>query len=159
MDLHEWRDDWSAARAGHGCVLCRSIGADETEFGLRVFTGDYLDAYLGKRGIIPGYTVAVFNRGHVCEPTELDPGAAAGYWRELLRVGRGVEASIVHVKMNYLMLGNGVPHLHTHVIPRPPRDPAPHAPLPWQYLDEGEQDPVAVAEVANRLAAAIDGAG
>jgi len=28
------------------------------------------------------------------------------------------------------MLGNTVPHLHAHIVPRPLLDPAPNAPLP-----------------------------
>jgi diadenosine tetraphosphate (Ap4A) HIT family hydrolase len=33
-------------------------------------------------------------------------------------------------KMNYLTLGNWVPHLHTHLIPRYEDDPASGAPFP-----------------------------
>ncbi|MGE3343794.1 MAG: hypothetical protein AB7L71_10185 [Vicinamibacterales bacterium] len=33
--------------------------------------------------------------------------------------------------MNYLLLGNIVPHLHVHVVPRYLDDPSPERPLPW----------------------------
>lgn len=33
--------------------------------------------------------------------------------------------------MNYMLLGNIVPHLHVHVVPRYPDDTAPERPLPW----------------------------
>jgi diadenosine tetraphosphate (Ap4A) HIT family hydrolase len=38
--------------------------------------------------------------------------------------------------MNYQTLGNVVPHLHTHLLPRFARDPAPGRPLPFP---EGER--------------------
>ena len=44
---------------------------------------------------------------------------------------------VEHAKMNYQLLGNCVPHLHAHIVPRPLLDPAPHRPLRWSYLDEG----------------------
>jgi diadenosine tetraphosphate (Ap4A) HIT family hydrolase len=34
--------------------------------------------------------------------------------------------------MNYLLLGNIVPHLHVHVVPRYLDDRAPERPLPWE---------------------------
>jgi diadenosine tetraphosphate (Ap4A) HIT family hydrolase len=40
------------------------------------------------------------------------------------------------VKMNYKTLGNAVPHLHTHLLPRLAQDPAPGCPLPFP---EGER--------------------
>jgi diadenosine tetraphosphate (Ap4A) HIT family hydrolase len=34
--------------------------------------------------------------------------------------------------MNYQLLGNSVPHLHVHLVPRYLDDPAPGKPLPWE---------------------------
>jgi diadenosine tetraphosphate (Ap4A) HIT family hydrolase len=44
--------------------------------------------------------------------------------------------------MNYLLLGNAVPHAHFHCVPRREAtvDPAPGGPLPFAVLDEGRQD-------------------
>jgi diadenosine tetraphosphate (Ap4A) HIT family hydrolase len=65
---------------------------------------------------------------HVAEPTELAPEEAAAYWRELLRVGRALEERFEPVKLNYELLGNSLPHLHTHVMPRYEDDPKPGIP-------------------------------
>jgi diadenosine tetraphosphate (Ap4A) HIT family hydrolase len=43
------------------------------------------------------------------------------------------------VKLNYDVLGNSLPHLHTHVIPRYARDPKPGWPFPFPD-DQGEAD-------------------
>lgn len=91
-------------------------------------------------GSIRGYTVALWKHAHVAEPTQLSDVEAAGHWLEVLRLGRALEQVYQPAKMNYETLGNNVPHLHTHIIPRPTVDPAPIGPLPWTYLDDGRQD-------------------
>jgi diadenosine tetraphosphate (Ap4A) HIT family hydrolase len=153
--LRPWRDDWAGRVQGRECVMCDLIGVAENSWGIRVFAGQYVDAYLPRSGSVPGYTVAVWNGRHVAEPTQLRPEEAAGYWVEMLRVGRAVEQAFEHAKMNYQMLGNTVPHLHAHIVPRPLLDPAPHRPLPWSFLDEGRQDDPALAAAAERLRAAL----
>jgi diadenosine tetraphosphate (Ap4A) HIT family hydrolase len=155
IDLLPWRDGWAEERRGRGCVLCGVIGVEENDWGLRVFAGMYLDAYLCKWGSIRGYTVTVWNGPHLAEPTQLTAAQALGYWQELLRVGAAVEDNFENVKMNYQTLGNAVPHLHTHVIPRAPLDPAPNGPLPWTYLDRGRQDPDVFAADAADLKSAL----
>ncbi len=38
------------------------------------------------------------------------------------------------VKLNYLTLGNALPHLHTHIVPRYADDPVPGRPFPFDFL-------------------------
>ena len=154
-DLKPWQPDWAGRLAGHGCVLCDLIGVADNDWGRRFFSGQFADAYLPKTGSIGGYTVVVWNGRHVAEPTLLTPAEAGGFWQDMLRVGAALEQVIEQAKMNYQLLGNTVPHLHAHVVPRPRLDPAPHRPLPWSYLDEGRQDEHVVAGYAGRLAAAL----
>jgi diadenosine tetraphosphate (Ap4A) HIT family hydrolase len=45
-----------------------------------------------------------------------------------------VQALFDPVKLNYLTLGNTVPHLHTHVLPRYRDDPAPGGPIAWEQI-------------------------
>jgi diadenosine tetraphosphate (Ap4A) HIT family hydrolase len=52
----------------------------------------------------------------VAEPTHLPAEQAAGYWLETLRAGAAIEQYLRPVKMNYLTLGNALPHLHTHIV-------------------------------------------
>ncbi len=155
--LRPWRAGWTEQMQGRECVMCDLIGFPDNQWGTRVFTGEYVDAYLPRSGSVEGYTVAIWNGPHRAEPTQLERTEAAGYWLEVLQVGRAVEQAFEHAKMNYQTLGNGVPHLHTHIVPRPLLDPAPHRPLPWAYLEEGRQDERAVAAAASRLAAALQG--
>src|SRR6185437_16971840 len=78
-----------------------------------------------------GLSIVVWRGRHVVEPTELSDEEAAMYGREVILVGRALETTFSAVKLNYNVLGNSVPHLHTHVIPRYADDPRPGWPFPF----------------------------
>ena len=123
--------------------MCEQGRPEETEHGARFFGGEVSDAYLQKAGVQRGYSVVVWRGRHVAEPTELSEDEAGAYWLELLRVGRALEQHFEPVKLNYDLLGNSLPHLHTHVIPRYADDPKPGWPFPFP---EGDPPPHPEAE-------------
>ena len=100
-------------------------GADETPHGLRVFQGAWADGYIGRHPVRPGYAYVIWKGRHVAEPTELTAEEAAGFWSEVARVARAVDEEYRPAKMNWFSLGNGVPHLHVHLVPRPLDDARP----------------------------------
>ncbi len=53
-----------------------------------------------------------------------------------------IEQVFAPCHMNYLLLGNLVPHLHVHLVPRYLDDPAPGEPLPFEPnpVTESEYD-------------------
>ena len=114
----EWPESFYELKRGEGCPMCAQGRPEETEYGVRILAGEVSDAYLQKAGVQRGYSIVIWRGRHVAEPTELDPEEAAAYWRELLRVGRALEERFEPVKLNYELLGNSLPHLHTHVMPR-----------------------------------------
>jgi diadenosine tetraphosphate (Ap4A) HIT family hydrolase len=139
----EWPPSFYELREGKGCPICAEGRPDENRVGTRIFAGEVTDAYLRRTGIQRGYTIVTWRGRHVAEPTELEPDEATAYWAELLRVGRALEQHLQPVKLNYNILGNEVPHLHTHVIPRYADDPKPGWPFPFPEEeppphDEGE---------------------
>ena len=111
--------------------MCREGRPDETPWGARVFAGERSDAYLQRADVQRGYTIVIWRGRHVAEPTELADEEAARYWLEVLRVGRALEAHLRPVKLNFETLGNSLPHLHTHVMPRYADDPWPGWPFPF----------------------------
>jgi diadenosine tetraphosphate (Ap4A) HIT family hydrolase len=131
-----WPSDWAERRRGKGCPMCGQGRSEENQYGVRVLAGRFSDGYLQRASWQRGYTVVIWRGRHVAEPTELSDGEAVGYWREVLRVGAALERHYRPVKLNYQILGNAVPHLHTHLVPRFAEDPAPGRPLPFP---EGER--------------------
>ncbi|MBO0818425.1 MAG: HIT family protein [Actinobacteria bacterium] len=141
MADRRWPEDWAERMAGRNCPLCRALGQGDNDFGVAVFTGDSAEVRLARRSRLPGYCIVVWRHGHVAEPADLDPEQACQYWQEVLAVGRAVQAVFQPVKLNYMTLGNGVPHLHTHVVPRYPDDPAPGGPIAWEDINSPEPVP------------------
>lgn len=134
----KWPSEFYALRRGEGCPMCAEGRPDETGSGLRIFAGEVADAYLQRAAVQRGYTIVIWRGRHVAEPTELTEKEAAAYWRELLMVGRALERHLDPVKVNYDLLGNSLPHLHTHVLPRYADDPRPGWPFPFP---DGEPAP------------------
>jgi len=133
----EWPEEFYAMRRGEGCPMCAEGRPDATPHGIRFFAGEVADAYLRRASIQRGLSVVIWRGRHVAEPSELTEEEAAGYWRELLLVGRAIEQVVRPVKMNYNLLGNSLPHLHTHVVPRYEDDPKPGWPFPFPEEDPG----------------------
>jgi diadenosine tetraphosphate (Ap4A) HIT family hydrolase len=124
-----WPTDWAERVKGKDCPMCGQGRPEEDRWGVRVLAGQFSDAYLQRASWQAGYTIVVWRGRHVAEPTELTDEEAVGYWREVLRVASAVERHFRVVKLNYQLLGNAVPHLHTHLVPRYADDPMPGRPL------------------------------
>jgi diadenosine tetraphosphate (Ap4A) HIT family hydrolase len=135
----EWPESFYELRRGEGCPMCAQGRPDETPYGARIFAGKVSDAYLQRADIQRGYTISIWRGRHVAEPTELEPHEASAYWLEVLRVARALESHLQSVKMNYDLLGNSLPHVHTHLVPRYADDPRPGWPFPFP---EGDRPPI-----------------
>jgi diadenosine tetraphosphate (Ap4A) HIT family hydrolase len=137
--------------------MCQLLGRDADEHGVLVCQLPATEVRLQRRSRLSGYCVVTWRHGHVAEPTELSADDAARYWADVMVVSRTVEREYEPMKMNLFTLGNWVPHLHTHVVPRYRDDPAPGQPIPWhEIFDDGASDdslPGRAAQLATRLTA------
>jgi len=121
-----WPDDWDARKRGEGCWCC------ENRLGQPFYVGRAANAHLEQQGIARGHAIVVFRDRHVADFTSLTTEEAAAYWRDVHAVARMIEQVFAPCHMNYQLLGNLVPHLHVHLVPRYVDDPAPGRPLPWE---------------------------
>lgn len=147
-----WSPDFPALRRGEGCPMC-GPGADETPHGLRVLEGRWADGYIGRYPVRPGYAYVIWKGRHVAEPTELSEEEAAGFWSEVARVAGAVDQEFRPVKMNWLSLGNGVPHLHVHLVPRPLDDIRAGGPIEPEAFDVAATPALDAGDLAATAAA------
>jgi diadenosine tetraphosphate (Ap4A) HIT family hydrolase len=130
-----WPADWEDRLAGKDCDMCAQGRPDETPWGIRVCQGRASDAYLSKHGPQRGYVYVVWRGRHVAEPYELVPEEAGAYWYDLSLVAHRMKQYFGATKINYLVAGNQLPHLHTHLISRYVDDPAPGTMLPTELYE------------------------
>jgi diadenosine tetraphosphate (Ap4A) HIT family hydrolase len=147
-----WSADFDDLKRGVGCPMCGERD-DSTPDGQRFMAGRVGDAYLGRRPVRPGYAYVIWRGRHVAEPTELNAEEANEFWAEVATAARAVEARYQPVKMNWLSLGNGVPHLHVHLVPRYADDPAAGGPLEREAFDFSSIEPLADDVLATEAAA------
>ncbi len=132
----EWPADWSERVRGKDCAMCADGRAEVAHGSSRVFAGRVSDAYLVRNDVGQrGYCVVIWRGRHVSDPTELTAAEATAYFDEVLRVARAVERLFTPIKMNLEMLGNSLPHLHTHVVPRHLDDGEPGHPAHFMRAD------------------------
>jgi diadenosine tetraphosphate (Ap4A) HIT family hydrolase len=135
-----WPENWHDRITGTACRFCNEGRPPASHVGLRIYAGEVSDAYLARRGLVRGYAVVIWRGRHVTEPHHLPLDEAARYNAEVLRVGMAIERHFQPLKINYMTLGNGNPHLHTHVTARYEDDLAPGGPLPAGPLHEVPED-------------------
>jgi diadenosine tetraphosphate (Ap4A) HIT family hydrolase len=152
MTARTWPDDWEDRRNGRDCPFCDHSGDVDPHGNPRFFAGRWADAYLRTEGPAPGYSVVAFRGRHVADLSELTPDEAAGFWADLSTVAGMLTEVFEPCHLNYQFLGNLVPHVHAHVVPRYLDDASPGRPIVW---DEREVEPAELARQLARLREAV----
>ena len=155
--MEGWADEkrWAELVRGENCPLCAAVAADEPEdeHGITMADLPYSRVRLARNQYVQGYTVVIANR-HVREPYELGRQERIGFFDDVMRVGQALETVFQPVKMNFQLLGNSVPHLHCHMVPRYHGDPAPGWPID-PYAETVELEPDEYPERVDAIARAL----
>ena len=91
-------------------------------------------AYLHDDQFFPGWTVLVLKQ-HVTELFDLSCADRCNLIEGVSMVAGCLAMEWQAIKMNYELLGNQLPHIHWHLIPRQQQDPAPLQPV-WTISHE-----------------------
>lgn len=128
----EWmpREQWDALVHGEGCPACAEVAATEpvNEHGFFIADLDFSRLRLAANQYVVGYCVLLCHR-HVREPYELSRHERSLFFEDMTRVSQALVTVFEPLKMNITVLGNLVPHLHAHLMPRYYGDPAPNRPI------------------------------
>ncbi len=93
------------------CVLCSEDG------GTPIWRGDDCRVVLVNDPDLPGFCRVIWNR-HVSEMSQLSHGERDLLMHLVFAVEGAVRSVMCPNKINLAALGNQVPHIHWHVIPR-----------------------------------------
>jgi histidine triad (HIT) family protein len=139
--------------AGRPCVFCEILAGRQQAH--VVLDDDVALAFLDVRPLFPGHTLLV-PRDHHETLADLPADLVGPYFARAQRLSRAMEdglgAAGSFVAINN-RISQSVPHLHTHVVPRNPKDGLRGFFWPrGRYADDGE-----AAGVAAKLRAALSG--
>lgn len=127
------------------CLMCNKW-ADEPD--LRVAELDQTYVILNRDQFFTGYCFVVAKE-HVTELFHLEPEVRAVVMEEVNAVAAAVAGAFKPDKINYELLGNMVPHMHWHVVPRFKSDPLWPRPI---WSEPHEEVHLSAAEYAERIA-------
>jgi diadenosine tetraphosphate (Ap4A) HIT family hydrolase len=94
--------------------MCRRWDNDQD---LRIAAFEHSYALLNRDQFFPGY-VLLFTRQHATELFHLDRSVRSELIEEVSSVAAALHAVFQPDKINYELLGNMVPHIHWHLVPR-----------------------------------------
>ncbi len=133
------------------CFMCRRWEYDRD---LQIVELDHSYVILNRDQFFPGYTL-LFTKEHVTELFHLDREVRTGLMEEVSRVAAALYEVFQPAKINYELLGNMVPHIHWHLVPRFASEPLWPRPI-WSephtevMLPPGEYD-IRIAQIRGAL--------
>ena len=149
-------DRWEQLRRGNGCPfdLPRADSSDEWDLVARLSASSL---YLRKNQTYKGHCVLVLDVRHAVRPDQL----SADEWRAFCADLHAAETAVVRVvepdHVNVASLGNFVPHLHWHIVPRYRTDPRWGVPI-WPEEVETPLAPKEREQLLLALRKALDAA-
>ena len=107
------------------CRACRSDWPPADDF---IAECGPAKVYLHDDQFFPGWTLVILTR-HATELYDLERAERAALMEAVTEVAQALAAVYGAVKMNYALLGNVLPHIHWHLVPRRADDPIPTQPV------------------------------
>lgn len=101
--------------------VCQFCNRWEIDSDLRIAEFNHSYLLLNRDQFFPGYTL-LFTKQHVTELFDLSAEVQSGLITEISLVAKALHTVFSADKINYELLGNMVPHIHWHLVPRFKRD-------------------------------------
>lgn len=127
--------DWDKVAAGQGCAF-DAPRAENTAHWDKVVSLSASTLYLPHNQMYRGHGILVFDPRHATRLDELTAAEWAAYAADLQLATKAIVAVCRPDHVNVESLGNVMPHLHWHIVPRYKHDPRWGAPI---WAESGQQ--------------------
>ncbi|MDQ0726486.1 HIT family protein [Microbacterium sp. W4I20] len=123
QDARAWWSDeeWATLTNESDCGMCADAHLDENPHSILVGSTATTHTRLARNQAHPGYSLVIL-REHVTDLVELEPATLEAFWSDVQRAGRAITAVFAPRKIDYLVMGHRMPHLHCHLLPQHPDD-------------------------------------
>lgn len=133
------------------CPMCNRW---ESDADLRIAELEHSYVILNRDQFFPGYTL-LFSKTHVTELFHLDRRVRGELMEEISRVAEALFVTFRPDKINYELLGNMVPHMHWHLVPRFASEPLWPRPIWAEPHDDALLAPEAYRQTIERIRGAL----
>ncbi|MFI5317255.1 MAG: HIT family protein [Myxococcota bacterium] len=147
------KSKWDGQVRGLGCPLCAPRAEANAEWDF-VAALSISSLYLARNQTYLGQCLLIFDPRHAARPDELSAPEWASFSADLQAASGAVMRAVRPDHVNVASLGNVVPHLHWHVIPRSVGDPRWRAPI-WTSFLSDMRDTRLAAEAQAELVARL----
>ncbi|KAB1864669.1 HIT domain-containing protein [Microbacterium algeriense] len=114
-------DEWEALLDPGQCGMCRDAHLAENEHSVLIVSTPTSHLRLARNQAHAGYCLVIL-REHVTDMGRLPSEQLHAFWTDVQRAGRAVESVYAPRKIDYLVMGHRMPHLHCHVFPQHHQD-------------------------------------
>jgi len=99
------------------------VQPDANEYRIKVSDLRVSTLYVDRDQTYHGYSLLMFNKRHVTGLEYLTEEECSLFMQDLRQSANAIKKAVNPDHMNYATLGNFIPHLHYHIIPRYKNDP------------------------------------
>lgn len=128
---------WDLWAAGQECPF-DNPRAESNEYHDLVAKLTISSLYLAKSQTYYGQCVLIFDKWHAIRPDQLTPEEWRDFTQDLFIAQNVISKTVKPDHMNLATLGNVIPHLHWHIIPRYKSDPRWGVPIWTSRLEDME---------------------
>ena len=113
-----WSDDeWEALVAAEQCGMCVDAHLPANEHSALVAATETSYVRLARNQHHAGYSLVIL-REHIVDLAELVPDQLSHFWADVQRAARVIDEVFRPKKIDYLVMGHRMPHVHCHLLPQ-----------------------------------------
>ncbi len=113
-----WTDDeWAALEDPATCGMCADAHLPENPHSILIASTPTTHFRLARNQAHPGYALVILG-DHETDLAPLLPDVLSAFWTDVQRAGRAIDATLAPKKIDYLVMGHRMPHLHCHLLPQ-----------------------------------------
>lgn len=110
-------DEWEALKEPSTCGMCADAHLDSNEHSVLIASTSHTRVRLVRNQAHPGYCIVIL-REHVTDIADLQADQLSAFWEDVQRTGRAIAGVLSPRKIDYLVMGHRMPHLHCHLLPQ-----------------------------------------
>jgi diadenosine tetraphosphate (Ap4A) HIT family hydrolase len=97
--------------------MCADAHLPSNDHSVLVAASETSYVRLARNQAHPGYCLVIL-RAHVTDMTELSPATLSSFWEDVQRAATAIDHVYRAKKIDYLVMGHRMPHLHCHLLPQ-----------------------------------------